>query len=207
MTAKERVIEAGFADEIDWQEEVSCVDIDEPTFLREAAWVVLSVGFREAIVRRQFNEVSKAFFHWSSAELIMGKRETCRSNALAAFGNHRKIDAILGIVERVAAEGIDVIRTEIGNRGTEFIRELPFMGPVSACHLAKNLGLVMVKPDRHLTRLAIKTGYESADRMCRTIAGVVGDSLSVIDVVIWRFATIAGGESTGCGTLFREGQS
>jgi hypothetical protein len=192
MTAKERVIEAGFADEIDWQEEVTFDDLDEPTFLREAAWVVLSSGFREAVVRRRFREVSRAFFHWSSADLIMTKRETCRSDALAAFGNHRKIDAILGIVERVAAEGIRTIRKEIGSRGIEFIRELPFMGPTTACHLAKNLGVVLVKPDRHLTRIAVKTGYKSAERMCRTIAEVVGDSLSVIDIVIWRYATIAG---------------
>jgi hypothetical protein len=192
MTAKERVIEAGFADEIDWQEEVTFDDLDEPTFLRESAWVVLSAGFRETIVRRRFREVSRAFFNWSSADLIMTKRETCRSDALVAFGNHRKIDAILGIVERVAAEGIGTIRKEIGSRGIEFIRELPFMGPTTACHLAKNLGVVLVKPDRHLTRIALKTGYKSAERMCRTIAEVVGDSLSVIDIVIWRYATIVG---------------
>lgn len=192
MKVKERVIAAGFADEIDWQEEVKFDDLDEPTFLRESAWVVLSSGFREAVVRRRFSEISKAFFHWSSAELIMSKRKACRSNAVAAFRNQRKIDAILAIVERVAAEGIDTIRKEIGSRGIEFIRELPFMGPTTACHLAKNLGVMLVKPDRHLTRIAAKTGYESPDFMCRTIAEVVGDPLSVIDIVIWRYATIVG---------------
>jgi thermostable 8-oxoguanine DNA glycosylase len=201
MTAKERVIKAGFADEIDWQEEVTYAAIDEPTFLRESAWVVLSTGFRETIVRRRFKEVSRAFFNWSSAHLIMTKRETCRLDALVAFGNHRKIDAVLGIVERVASEGIDTIRKQIGNRGTEFIRELPFMGPVTACHLAKNLGVVTVKPDRHLTRMAVKTGYESAEQMCRTIAEVVGDSLSVVDIVIWRYATIANSFEIECGCL------
>lgn len=191
MTAKERVIEAGFAKEIDWQEEVTNTDFDESTFLREAAWVVLSVGFRETIVRRRFGEVSRAFLHWSSADLIMTERESCRANALLAFGNHRKINAILKIVERVAADGIDMIQKEIGSRGIEFIQELPFMGPITACHLAKNLGVALVKPDRHLTRFAVKTGYKSAERMCSTIAEIVGDSLSVIDIVIWRYATIA----------------
>jgi hypothetical protein len=190
MNAKENVIKAGYADEIDWQEEIRFNDLDEPTFLRESAWVVLSAGFRETIVRRRFIEVSRAFFNWSSAELIMTKREACRFNALVAFGNHRKIDAILRIIERIALEGIDKIRQEIASRGIEFIRELPFMGPVTALHLAKNLGMVLVKPDRHLTRFAGKTGYKTAEGMCRTIAEVVGDSLSVIDIVIWRYATI-----------------
>lgn len=191
MTAKERVIEAGYADEIDWQEEVIFADLDEPTFLRESAWVVLSAGFRETIVRSRFGKVTKAFLDWSSADLIMTKRESCRSDALLAFGNQKKIDAIIEIVKRVAAEGIDMIRKEIGCRGTEFIQELPFMGQITARHLAKNLGVVMVKPDRHLTRMAINTGYESADQMCRMISEIVGDSLSVIDIVIWRYATIA----------------
>lgn len=190
LTAKERVIEAGFAGEIDWQEEVSFNDLDEPTFLRESAWVVLSAGFREAVLRRRFGEVSRAFLHWASADSIIAQRETCRTGALAAFGNQRKIDAIVGIVEQVANEGIETIRQQIKNRGTEFLQELPFIGPVTACHLAKNLGLVMVKPDRHLTRMAAKTGYESADRMCRTISELIGDSLPVIDIVIWRYATI-----------------
>lgn len=190
ITAKERVIEAGFADEIDWQEEVTFNNFDEQTFLREAAWVVLSSGFRETIVRRRFSEVSEAFFHWSSSNLIMTQRENCRVKALRAFGNQRKITAMLEIAERVATEGIERIREQIANRGLEFIQELPFMGPVTSRHLAKNLGVALVKPDRHLVRLASMTGYETAEGMCRTIAKIVGDSLSVIDIVIWRYSTI-----------------
>ena len=64
LNAKERVIQAGFADEIDWQEEVSLEDVDEHTFLRECAWVVLSAGFREGILRRRFQDISKAFLEW-----------------------------------------------------------------------------------------------------------------------------------------------
>jgi hypothetical protein len=195
LTAKERVIEAGFADEIDWQEGVSLDDLDEPTFLRESAWVVLSAGFRETVLRHRFGQISRAFLYWDSADLIIAQRETCRTNALVAFGNQRKINAVLEIVERVAGTGIDTIRRQIISRSTEFLEELPFIGPVTACHLAKNLGMPMVKSDRHLRRLATKTGYESAGRMCRVISELVGDSLSVIDVVLWRCATIKHGES------------
>ena len=190
MSAKERVIEAGFANEIDWQEEASLDDLDERTFLRESAWVVLATGFREAVLRRRFAEVSQAFLCWSSAGSIVAQREACRADALAAFANERKIDAIIGIAERVASVGIDIVRRKIADQGTEFLQEFPYLGPVTSCHLAKNLGIVMVKPDRHLTRMASKMGYQSADRMCRMISDVVGDSLSVIDIVLWRYATI-----------------
>lgn len=191
MTAKEQVISAGFADEIDWQADVDVAGWGETTFLRESAWVVLSSGFREAVIRRCFANVSAAFLHWGSAEAIVEQQELCRSNALLAFGNERKIDAILHIVQRVAFDGIDAIRAAVCERGTQFIQELPFMGPVTSFHLAKNLGVPVVKPDRHLTRLAVYAGYESVEEMCQKIADLIGDTLPVIDIVLWRFATIA----------------
>ncbi|MDD5713018.1 MAG: hypothetical protein PHY31_09735, partial [Smithellaceae bacterium] len=190
MTAKEKVIRAGYADEIDWQDEVKFKDLNEPTFLREAAWVVLSAGFREAVVRKRFGQISSAFLNWSDSRSILSKREECRYDALLAFGNRRKIEGILKIVERVATDGIDDIIDQVAARGIEFIKELPFMGPITARHLAKNLGIMLVKPDRHLSRIANRTGYESADAMCQTIADVVGDSVAVIDIVLWRYATL-----------------
>jgi len=194
LTAKECVIDAGFANEIDWQDDVSLNDLDEPTFLSESAWVVLASGFRETVVRRRFADISSAFLHWVSADLIITHRETCRSQALLIFRNQRKINAILKIVERVAEVGIEVIRRQILNRGFEFLREFPFIGPITALHLAKNPGVPVVKPDRHLTRMAVWTGYESPDRMCQTISEYVGDSLAVIDVVMWRYATLSNRE-------------
>ena len=190
LTAKEHVIAAGFADEIDWQEKVSLDDLNEPTFLRESAWVVLSSGFRETVLRRRFPDISRAFLNWASAELILSQREICQRKALVLFRNEQKIRAILIIVERVANAGIEVIKRQIFDRGMDFLKEFPFIGPITSCHLAKNLGVSVVKPDRHLTRIAERTGYESPDRMCRIISDHVGDALGVIDVVLWRYATL-----------------
>jgi len=190
MTAKERVIDAGFAGEIDWQASISFDAWDERTFLRESAWVVLSAGFRESVLRGRFCDVSAAFLDWVNADSIIAHRKRCRSNALSAFRNPMKIDAILHIVKRVATESIEVIREQIRSRGIEFIRELPFMGAVSSLHLAKNLGLPVSKPDRHLNRFAEAAGYSSSKEMCELIAKTVGDTVSVVDVVIWRYATL-----------------
>jgi hypothetical protein len=74
LTAKERVIEAGFANEIDWQEEVSLEDLDESTFLRESAWVVLSSGFRETVLRGLKDIQILYAFHFDS--LPKNERET-----------------------------------------------------------------------------------------------------------------------------------
>lgn len=198
MIAKERVIEAGFADEIDWQADVSIEDCCETTFLREAAWVVLSSGFREDVVRSRFPRISAAFLNWSSAAAIITQGESCRSNALRAFGNARKIDAIFRIAQRVASDGIETIRQALVNRGTEFLQELPFIGPVTACHLGKNLGLPISKADRHLVRFAEHSGYPSVDEMCLAIHQLVDDSIAVIDLVLWRYATISRSYDMGC---------
>lgn len=192
LTAKEQIIEAGYWEEVDWQEEASLDRLDESTFLRESAWVVLSSGFRESILRRRYNLISSAFLDWVSAEKIILHRDSCRANALQVFRNERKIEAIITIAERVLRDGFDTIRSRIASQGAGFLQEFPHIGPITSLHLAKNIGVPVVKPDRHLTRMASLTGYESADRMCQVIADLVGDSLPVIDLVMWRYATIHG---------------
>jgi hypothetical protein len=57
-------------------------------------------------------------------------------------------------------------------------------------HLAKNLGLPVAKPDRHLVRIAGAAGYPNVDALCKDISEITQHPPSVVDVVLWRFATI-----------------
>jgi hypothetical protein len=190
LTIKERVIASGFSEEIDWQSERDFDRITESELLREAAWVVLSSGFRESVVRRTFPGISTAFLDWVGAKEIVRWIEQCKDAALRVFAHRGKIGAIASIVRLVAEARFSKIKQRIRHEGVAFIREWPFMGPVTSLHLAKNLGLPVVKPDRHLLRAASTAGYPSPEQMCRTIANIVGDSMAVVDVVIWRYATI-----------------
>lgn len=187
---KNVVVRSGYGGELTWQAQVDFETTTETEFLREAAWVVLSAGFRERSVRNCFGEVSQAFLHWRSAVEIVRSREQCRRRAMAAFANRAKIDAIVRIAGTVAARGFQCVKGEIRTRGVGYLQELPYIGPVTSFHLAKNLGLNVVKPDRHLLRMAQLTGYESPVAMCTTIAAEVGDPLAVVDIVCWRFATL-----------------
>ena len=69
-------------------------------------------------------------------------------------------------------------------------RDFLSFGPITSVHLSKNIGLPLAKPDRHLVRLANDFGYESAEELCEQISSLVGDSVAVVDVVLWRYATI-----------------
>jgi hypothetical protein len=187
LDAKEAVIEAGYADEIDWQAETRLASASESTFLREAAWVVLSSGFSEAVVRRIFPGVSSAFFDWQSGALIVSREDECRESALRVFGNYRKITAIAAIAKRVADQGIELIRQRIRTNGIEYLREFPFIGPVTAYHLAKNLGVPTAKPDRHLVRTSKSVGYRCPHDLCLAISEYIAEPIAVVDLVLWRF--------------------
>jgi hypothetical protein len=63
---------------------------------------------------------------------------------------------------------------------------LPYVGPVTWRHLAKNLGAPVAKTDRHLVRLA--AGRPSVDVMCDEIGRWLGEPVAVVDIVLWRWS-------------------
>ena len=187
---KQKVIERGYKAEISWQDGIQFSKITESDFLSEAAWVVLSSGMREAVIRGKFPEITKAFCNWKSAKQIVKNSKECRKKALAVFGHKLKIEAIITIAKIVSETGFESFKEQILIEDIEFIQTLPFMGKATSYHLAKNIGLDVVKPDRHLVRVAEATGYNSPLMLCEEISRIVGDRVSVIDIVIWRFATL-----------------
>jgi hypothetical protein len=190
LAAKSNVIANGFAAEIDWQEGANLNALSESVFLREAAWVILSSGLSEQVVRRCFPDISAAFNAWSSAEAIWRNRRTCRADALTVFSSERKIDAILAISGFVARYGFERCRVLLVNDGLDFLMKFKFLGPATGRHLAKNIGFPLAKPDRHLKRIACMLGYVNVSDLCTEIATLVGDSVPVVDVVLWRYATL-----------------
>lgn len=190
MTAKETVIDCGYAHEIDWQDNLSFCSLTEHEFLREAAWVILSSGMSEVVIRRKFADLSFAFYDWESAQRIVERKDICRSSALVHFNSPRKIDSIIQIALHLFDRGFDNVRQGVWDYGVDYITQFPFMGPATSYHFAKNIGLPVAKPDRHLSRIANIVGYSSPQSMCRDIAQLIGDKISVVDVVMWRYATL-----------------
>jgi hypothetical protein len=121
----------------------------------------------------------------------MREADSCISTALKVFNHKKKISAIATIASRVDAQGFEQIKSEIALHGVSRLREFPFMGPATSFHLAKNLGMDVVKPDRHLLRITRAVGFPSPESLCREISNVVGDRIGVVDLVLWRFATLS----------------
>jgi hypothetical protein len=190
IDAKCVVFEQGFESEVAWQEGLCFGRLTESDFLREAAWVILSSGFRERVVRRCFPGIAEAFLNFSSSAAIADKSEECVASAMTVFRQRRKVAAIAGVAVRVARQGFESVRGAILEGGVEYLESFPYVGPVTRYHLAKNVGLDVVKPDRHLCRVAKATRYPSVEALCRAISCASGDRVGVVDLVIWRYATL-----------------
>lgn len=190
LRAKEFVENQGFGNEIDWQETRRPSRVGESAFLSEAAWVILSSGLSERSVRAVFPSVSDAFLQWESAGLIYERRTYCANKAIEAFAHLGKIQAIAHIAGHVAHQGFRVFMDSLIQLGPSFLQQFPYFGPATSRHLSKNLGLNVAKPDRHLQRVAESTGLGSTDVVCELIADELGERIDVVDVVIWRFATL-----------------
>ncbi len=190
LRSRQFVIDCGYSDEIEWQRNLKFESLTESIFLSESAWVILNSGMRESVVRGKFKELSEVFFNWESAERIHKNIEPCRVKALGIFNHKGKISAILSISRIVSDGGFESIKNKIEIRRIDFLVTLPFIGPITSYHLAKNIGMDVVKPDRHLVRIADVAGFDSPDELCGRISECTGEYVAVIDVVLWRYATL-----------------
>lgn len=188
--ARKFVVAAGYEGEIEWQRSRVLAEMTDSSFISEAAWVILSGGMREAVITRVFPLISSAFLEWSSSRDIAKSREQCLRSAYSHFRHLGKLQSICDLCEVVADCGIDAIRDRLENEGADYLQSFGYLGPATSCHLAKNLGIKIAKPDRHLIRVAEAAGVRDVECLCRGIGDCVGDSASVVDVVIWRFATL-----------------
>ena len=70
------------------------------------------------------------------------------------------------------------------------LQALPYIGPITSYHLAKNLGVPCAKSDRHLKRLSEMLGFNCVQQFCKEVSTLSGDAIHVVDLVLWRFATL-----------------
>lgn len=198
LNAKRAVIDAGFAPEITWQKEVATSEITGPSFLEQAAWVVLSAGMAAYVVSQRFPDI-RAALHQFDLDAIAADPQ-CRPRLLNVFNHPQKIDAILAIADFAQSKGDGYIRNLVTTADRGALMSLPYIGPVTVVHLLKNLGIATVKPDRHLARLAHRLNAD-VEAMCTEISEYFGEPASVVDIVLWRWSTLHSRCSPPCNGL------
>lgn len=190
LKAKKFVYEKGYKREIEWQKNIINRDFDESTFLKQTAWVILCSGFREKIIRNKFDRISLCFCDWESAQSILNSKKNVKITALKIFDNKKKIEAILDATRKISNEGFSSLKDRIKNDPIEVLKEFSYIGTITAYHLAKNLGVNIAKPDRHLVKVAERLGYNDVQTLCTKISKSSNDPIAVVDLVIWRYCVL-----------------
>ena len=171
MELRQKVIDAGYGEEITWQEALKpCDNVAE--FFGQYMWVVLSAGMKNQIARLIETRIHNA---WDNGQPTS-----------SAFGHKGKVAAINHVLtnrERIFAE------YQASSDKVEYLVTLPWIGDITKWHLAKNLGFDTAKPDRHLVRIAegLKT---SPLELCKQLADTTGYRIATVDLIIWRAANL-----------------
>lgn len=188
LAAKDYVERSGFGDEVRWQASLDFHQFTESDLLRQSAWVILCSGFKEEVVRSRFAFISFCFCDWESSSLICERANLCKATALSCFRNVRKIEAIVDSAAHISDIGFQTYKEQILAEPIQALQALPFIGKITAYHLAKNLGAAVAKPDRHLERLSTAMGFENPLQLCSCLSKESNDPISVVDLVLWRYA-------------------
>lgn len=171
LDLRARVEKAGFGPDIEWAQTVK-----EPVlpvaFFSEYAWVLLNSGMREQVARIIWERVRAAL--------------DAEQPVFSVFRHPGKAAAIQEAWERRAER---FVAFQAAADKMEFLRVLPWIGPITVFHLAKNCGIDCAKPDRHLERIAGASGA-TVEELCAGLARETGDRVATVDYVIWRAANM-----------------
>jgi len=174
LSLKTRLAELGYGKEAEWARDVKlCGDAD--TFATEAIWVIISAGMKNQVVERVFRRVLDALKSGFSPMTVF--HHPSKGRAIDWIWRNRSFlfNTFHGAVSDEAR--------------IAFLRTLPWIGEVTKYHLARNLGLDVCKPDRHLVRIA-QSYFTTPKELCARLARETGDRVGVVDVVLWRAANL-----------------
>lgn len=174
LNAKLKVIQKGYANEIEIVDKRKFEDLNAEYFLNEFIFVVLSAGKSNKAVQ------------------TISKKIRDNNFDLFVIGHSGRITAIINAVNNHEQwfEELKTKKTVV--EILDYLESKPFIGKVTKYHLARNLGVDVAKPDIHLQRLTNRFTFNSANELCEFISKATGDRIGVVDVVLWRYSTIFG---------------
>jgi nickel-dependent lactate racemase len=171
LDLKQAIIEKGYESDIIWAENVKKCDNSED-FVLQFIFVVCNSGMKAQIAIKIYERILQAI---------------CEDKDISeAFGHKGKVSAIKEVIENQRKIFHDYF---LSDNKVEFCKSLPWIGDITKYHLAKNLGIDCVKPDRHLVRIA-NTYNTTPLEMCQKLSEITGDKLNTVDTIIWRAANL-----------------
>jgi hypothetical protein len=166
---EQALAEAGYVADSAWAERLSPPDSAEQ-FAEAAVYVICNSGMHYRVARDIFARCMAALQRKGTVRRVFGHA-----------GKAKAIGTIWKDREKLFAAYQDA------DDKVAFCQSLPWIGPVTSHHLAKDLGVDVAKPDVHLARLA-RRDKTTVARMCAKLARQTGYRLATIDTILWRAA-------------------
>jgi len=163
-------------------------------FAREAVYVILAGGFRQVVAKRKYSEIVPRLYDGVTADEVFAMfHNPNKAKAIAMHWNERA-RFCSGFYARPTAE-----------RRIAYLSTLPHIGQITAHHLARNLGISVVKYDVWIQRLGIMDAglsdtaaafpleprvQAACDAMFGRLEAQTGLPRGYIDVVLWKACQI-----------------
>lgn len=143
-------------------------------FYREYCYVVLASGFRARTAANLLNDIVAAEGDYERMQRVFNNGVKCR-HMCSMYGQR---------------EQWTTLRQSLTN--VDSLERLPYIGPVTKYHLARNIGLSsrVAKPDVHLVRyVRERLGDEqhSVQSLIERLASRHGETEGVVDFVLWAW--------------------
>jgi len=169
--AKQDIIQKGYKNEIEIVENRTLNEITSGQFFWEYTYVVLNAGMKNQVAEKMYQRFASKGIDTVKHPGKKKAIEYAMKNYKRWFRELKKLDST---IDKLV-----------------FLKSLPWIGDVTKYHLARNLGIDVAKPDRHMVRLANSFGYDSDVMcMCNDISKKVGDRIGTVDVVLWRYCNL-----------------
>jgi hypothetical protein len=183
-----------YKQEMDQIASVKHDEVDPTHFFNEYIWVVHATGFSAKAVGKFMPRLLEAY--GSYIELALVTPEEGIERVKVVCNNPQKIKAVhktaILMLKGIKNDGWDKFK-KISLSTPQLLKELPYIGPVTCYHLARNIGLLdCVKPDLHLIRLAEHWGFPDCISMCKAMGEGSGLPLGIVDLVVWYSASTFG---------------
>jgi hypothetical protein len=159
--------DAGFADIIEWSQTIPPPE-NAHDFASDVIYVICNSGMRQPVAKDIHERCMVALSNGLSAATAFGHP-----------GKQQAIDVIWEARAELFAAYVDAPDK------IAFCETLPWIGPVTKYHLAKNFGIDTAKPDVHLERLASREGSDTF-QLCGRLARLSGYRIATVDSILWR---------------------
>ena len=133
-----------------------------------AVYVVVNSGMSWTVAQSIYEKVIRALQSHGRVGAVFGHRGKVRAIKYVWRHRHRLHDEFIASSNPVG-----------------FCEALPWIGPTTKWHLAKDLGVDVAKPDVHLARLACRDRTTVA-RLCQRLARQTGYRVATVDTLLWR---------------------